>query len=110
MSDESALLAAIFAYPDEDTPRLIYADWLEEHGQPERAEFIRLQITLTSEYTTADDNRHDKLEEEYRAVWTAHLPLDPRATRSPWEWRFVRGMPELFRCDAGDTSAIIVIG
>src|SRR5215203_2415404 len=44
MSDESALLAAILANPDEDTPRLVYADWLQENGQPERAEFIRLQI------------------------------------------------------------------
>jgi uncharacterized protein (TIGR02996 family) len=43
MSDETALLAAIRANPDEDTPRLVYADWLQEHSQPERAEFIRLQ-------------------------------------------------------------------
>jgi uncharacterized protein (TIGR02996 family) len=27
----------------DDTPRLIYADWLEDHGQPELAEFIRVQ-------------------------------------------------------------------
>jgi len=44
MSDEDALLAAIIADPDEDTPRLVYADWLDENGQEERAEFIRLQI------------------------------------------------------------------
>ena len=41
MSDEKALLAAIWEHPHEDTPRLMYADWLDEHGQPERAEFIR---------------------------------------------------------------------
>ena len=46
MSDEDALLAAIAAHPDEDTPRLMYADWLDEHGQPVRAEFIRVQIEL----------------------------------------------------------------
>jgi uncharacterized protein (TIGR02996 family) len=46
MSDADALLAAIRAAPDDDAPRLIYADWLEEHGQPERAEFIRLQVLL----------------------------------------------------------------
>lgn len=39
---QKALLAGICAYPDELTPRLVYADWLEEHDQPERAEFIRL--------------------------------------------------------------------
>ena len=38
------LLAAIIAHPDEDTPRLMYADWLQENGDLERAEFIRLHI------------------------------------------------------------------
>jgi uncharacterized protein (TIGR02996 family) len=46
MSDRDALLAAITANPDEDTPRLVYADWLEEHDQAKRAEFIRLQCQL----------------------------------------------------------------
>ena len=47
MSDELALLTAIIANPDEDTPRLVFADWLQENGQPERAEFIRVQIEVT---------------------------------------------------------------
>jgi uncharacterized protein (TIGR02996 family) len=38
---------AILAEPDDDTPRLIYADWLEERGDP-RAEFIRLQVELAT--------------------------------------------------------------
>jgi uncharacterized protein (TIGR02996 family) len=33
---------------DDDTPRLIYSDWLDDHGQPERAEFIRVQIDLAN--------------------------------------------------------------
>src|SRR5437763_1092616 len=28
------------------TPRLMYADWLQEHGRPIRAEFIRVQIEI----------------------------------------------------------------
>jgi uncharacterized protein (TIGR02996 family) len=43
MTDEPALLAAIAADPDDDTVRLAYADWLDEHDRPERAEFIRAQ-------------------------------------------------------------------
>lgn len=43
MSDEEALLQAIYANPDEDTPRLVYADWLQENGNDERAEFIRVE-------------------------------------------------------------------
>lgn len=46
MTTEDALLAAVLANPDDDLPRLVYADWLEEHGEPERAEFIRVQVEL----------------------------------------------------------------
>jgi uncharacterized protein (TIGR02996 family) len=42
--DERGLLNAIIESPDCDTVRLVYADWLEEQGQAERAEFIRLSI------------------------------------------------------------------
>lgn len=42
----AALLAGILARPDDDTPRLVYADWLDEHEQHERAEFIRVQCEL----------------------------------------------------------------
>lgn len=47
MSDDGpALLRAILEAPADDAPRLVYADWLEENGQTERAEFIRTQIEL----------------------------------------------------------------
>jgi uncharacterized protein (TIGR02996 family) len=44
MSEHDAHIQAIIEAPNDDTPRLIYADWLEEHGDSERAEFIRVQI------------------------------------------------------------------
>jgi uncharacterized protein (TIGR02996 family) len=44
MSDRAALEAGIVARPDDDTARLVFADWLDEHDEPLRAEFIRLQI------------------------------------------------------------------
>jgi uncharacterized protein (TIGR02996 family) len=46
MTDHDALLAAICAEPDEDTPRLAYADFLEENDRPEQAAFVRAQIEL----------------------------------------------------------------
>lgn len=46
MNEESALLAAIILQPDEDVPRLAYADWLQERDQEPRAEFIRVQVEL----------------------------------------------------------------
>jgi uncharacterized protein (TIGR02996 family) len=45
MASDFAFLREIVAHPDDDAPRLIYADWLEEHGDP-RGEFIRLQCEL----------------------------------------------------------------
>jgi uncharacterized protein (TIGR02996 family) len=45
MTERDALLAAIAAAPDDDVPRLVLADWLEERDDP-LAEFIRLQIDL----------------------------------------------------------------
>jgi uncharacterized protein (TIGR02996 family) len=50
MSAEQGLLAEIFAHPDDDTPRLVYADWLDEHGDESaqaRADLIRVQIDLS---------------------------------------------------------------
>jgi uncharacterized protein (TIGR02996 family) len=44
--DHDALLRAICENPREDTPRLVYADWLEENGQPERAAFIRTDVAM----------------------------------------------------------------
>src|SRR5215211_3608080 len=43
MSNRDALFQAILAAPDDDAPRLVYADWLDENGDPDRAEFIRVQ-------------------------------------------------------------------
>jgi uncharacterized protein (TIGR02996 family) len=40
-----AFLRAIKESPEDDTPRLIFADWLEEQGDP-RGEFLRLQCAL----------------------------------------------------------------
>lgn len=45
MANEEHFVAAIRANQEDDVPRLIYADWLEEQGDP-RAEFIRLQCAL----------------------------------------------------------------
>lgn len=42
----SELLKAILASPDDDNVRLVYADWLQEYGEEERAEFVRVQCEL----------------------------------------------------------------
>lgn len=47
MQLDPGLLAAIIANPDDDLPRLQMADWLDERGGCERAEFIRVQVELS---------------------------------------------------------------
>lgn len=41
MSNEDALIAAVVAFPDNETARLVYADWLDEHDRPEEAARLR---------------------------------------------------------------------
>ena len=52
--EQRALWAAIRAHPDDDTPRLVYADWVQENGDDARAEFIRLQCEMIR---LADDQK-----------------------------------------------------
>jgi uncharacterized protein (TIGR02996 family) len=70
MSEDEALLKAIYAHPDDDTSRLVYADWLDEHDQPERAEFIRLQVELS--HLADEDPRERPLRERRWELWYAH--------------------------------------
>lgn len=68
MSSNEAFLAAICDNPADDTPRLIYADWLEERGDP-RAEFIRVQVEL-ARLPKRDKRRKDlKVREEELLEW-----------------------------------------
>jgi uncharacterized protein (TIGR02996 family) len=85
-ADRDALLAAICAQPDEDTPRLAFADWCDENGDPARAEFIRLQFKAEryAEHTPERldiDEHASALLEQNRGEWIDGVPdwaLDPQ--------------------------------
>jgi uncharacterized protein (TIGR02996 family) len=55
---DADFLRAIIAAPDDDAPRLVYADFLDERGEHERAAFIRRQV---------------RGEEPNRSVWTEQI-------------------------------------
>ncbi|HJZ59491.1 MAG TPA: TIGR02996 domain-containing protein [Gemmataceae bacterium] len=61
MSDRLAFLRAIRASPGDDTARLAFADWLDEHGEPEQAEFIRVQLELDPVRDRLEDLRTREL-------------------------------------------------
>jgi uncharacterized protein (TIGR02996 family) len=73
-------LQAICETPDDDAPRLIYADWLQDNGDPERAEFIRVQVQRVS--LDPDDPgqralfaRERELQARHGGAWLAELPV-----------------------------------
>jgi uncharacterized protein (TIGR02996 family) len=48
MPEATAFYQAIRDNPGDDSARLVFADWLDENGDPGRAEFIRAQVRLDS--------------------------------------------------------------
>ncbi|HYT91148.1 MAG TPA: TIGR02996 domain-containing protein, partial [Gemmataceae bacterium] len=70
MSEERVFLQAIREDPEDDSVRLIYADWLEEQGHAARAELIRVQCTLAG--MLAGDPRRVALEDHERTLLRTH--------------------------------------
>lgn len=87
--DHDAFFRAICAAPDDDGPRLVYADWLDEQGDAvlsARAEFIRLQCALAAD-ALPDDARLEArvrargLYETHRVTWFGAPDRSERAHR-----------------------------
>jgi uncharacterized protein (TIGR02996 family) len=132
MTHDEAFLQAIREAPSDDAPRLIYADWLEEEGRAERAEFIRLQCRLAS-LPQVDESRgilEARLEVLLRRNWEEWVgPLreiaGPKYDRYSEGWlrrayhpeglqRFRRGFvdrltldAELFLANAGKLASLV---
>jgi uncharacterized protein (TIGR02996 family) len=82
-----ALVAAIRADPGADLPRLTFADWRDDRGDPDRAEFVRVQCELAkidewdARRPALEDREHELLD-AYEAAWLG----DPGGL-DEWEWR-----------------------
>ena len=79
---EDAFMTAILSEPQDDTVRLVFADWLDENGDRDRAEFIRLQIA--EQHAGRESVRTGYLRVKYGPQWRAELPrfgVDPGAFR-----------------------------
>jgi uncharacterized protein (TIGR02996 family) len=100
--DHRTFERAVLESPDDDRPRLVYADWLDEQGDP-RGEFIRVQVELEA-LADGDPNRaalkwrEDDLLAEHRAQWLGRFrdrlldELPALAGATGWEFR--RGFVE----------------
>jgi uncharacterized protein (TIGR02996 family) len=86
-----SLLDAVLERPDDDAPRLVYADWLAEQGDP-RGEFILVQCELAR--TGVGEARRAALEERAQQLLDAHRaqwlgPLTPEAASVSFERGFL---------------------
>src|SRR5262245_48502857 len=71
-----AFLADMKEHPDDPTPRLVLADWLEEHGDEAdraRAEYLRLGATDPRKDA---GTRQNELWERWHGAWLDHLAAE----------------------------------
>ncbi len=111
MNERDALMRSICETPDDDTPRLVFADWLDEHGESDRAEFIRVQIEAAriGAYSDRRDGlirRANELQGRFGNRWLGELPV-PDTEHIDWgkvaaDW--VGGEP----FDRGFASCLLV--
>lgn len=108
MSNEKHFLAAIQAAPDAAEAKLVYADWLEERGDP-RAEIIRVREELKTLSPLEDTywdlkDRFRDLRDGQDSDWLAAMQYDavyrPMFTKFPADpgqrWRLVEEFIELW--------------
>jgi uncharacterized protein (TIGR02996 family) len=110
VNQADALLQAVCENPEDDAPRLVYADWLDERPDNEsrlRAEFIRVQCALahgagrgdpaaTGPATSALRRREQELMAALSAAWSLDILTlvadNPSTLHGSWEYR--RGFVE----------------
>ena len=109
--DEQVLLSTIIAAPDDDRPRLAYADWLDERGRRDRARLIRVQIELARlPRSEGEPTALEVEEEQLEAVCAESMP---RLDGIEWGG-FYRGLvesvfpdtPASFRRHAGSIAGV----
>jgi uncharacterized protein (TIGR02996 family) len=84
---ERAFLEAIERSPSDDEARQVYSDWLEEHGWPREAEFVRTQLALKS--MTPDAPGFHALAARMRSL----------APAMSLEWRRTIARPPIEKCE-----------
>jgi uncharacterized protein (TIGR02996 family) len=109
MNTGDAILADIREHPDDISLRRIYADWLDDHGDGARAEFIRVQLDLAAlgewdDARPALEKREAELLAKHRTAWLEGMPSEGVAFEGglPQRWHL---HAEFFRAHAQGTAA-----
>jgi uncharacterized protein (TIGR02996 family) len=67
-ASKAGFIRAIIENPEDSTARLIYADWLEENGKEDYAEFIRVQCRMADSLGLTEV-QHDTLRQREKELW-----------------------------------------
>jgi uncharacterized protein (TIGR02996 family) len=99
MSEEAAFLRAIWLAPAADGPWLVFADWLDEQGDP-FAEYIRLKCAprpVTEAERRGRDRRLYELHVAHEGGWTGpgHWLMDNREFAAELAVQIVASRPAL---------------
>jgi uncharacterized protein (TIGR02996 family) len=89
MPDAESFVAAVAANPADDLPRLVFADWLDENGDPARAAFIRDHVRLAKLRPGTDEYKalFRKCADTLRANLPAWIKPACDACGQPAEWK-----------------------
>lgn len=93
METEKDFLREIELHPDDNTTRLIYADWLDEQGDP-RGEYLRIHCELAS--VSQSDERYKSLVEREKEL---QLQFDAK-------WLDAIGQPRIKNCEVAESETI----
>src|SRR5688572_28662041 len=92
MKERERLARAAAAEPHDDLPRLVLADWLEEHGEAGRAAFLRAGVAL-ARMDDADERYPATLASYFRSATFAAAPSEPWLDNVPgMNTYWIRGM------------------
>src|SRR5437773_1150439 len=96
MTTEKAFLSDAAEHPEDDAPRLVYADWLDEQGRSDYAELIRVQCRLASSTPDAPDyvDLEERLRELNRFIDVGTPAGWPRLRHLEYETDLERGFPD----------------
>jgi uncharacterized protein (TIGR02996 family) len=112
MSLDKAFLADIVEHPDDDAPRLVYADWLEDNGDPQRAEFIRTQCELARPRMPGGPARRRELQKREKSLFADH---GERWTEATGKWYTAhlrcwnRGFPHIASVGGSTLSSVAAV-
>lgn len=76
MNEDEAFIRAIVDNPGGDTPRLVYADWLDDHDDP-RGQYLRAEHEWAATHDPSEREALRQMAKALNPVWVARVSRPP---------------------------------